>query len=491
MKRTIRNRTIGAVAAAVAVGTLSAPPAQAQQAYGPVAQRAIDGARAYMKANNLESVELDVLLNSLYRNSFPDFAAEWEGLTGITLKSEPLGYTDIPSKVMGECVAKTGAFDIFNDFPYTQPDAASCGVLHPLDEYAAKYKPDFSGIPEAFVAQQYYNGKQYSFVLDGDHIMLVLRKDIVENPQAQAEFKAATGKDLGCPATMADWEEQAKFFHTKAGETRWGITFEQPLYGAMGYRSVNFSHRHFPAYFGGLLFDADMNPQINTPQGIAAIEALASIVQYMPEDIQGWGTPQIYPFWGSGQAYSVMSFPSIFGFGNANPDSKVKGKQLPCVIPATTAGGEPVRRAAEAAGTSYMVSSHSDQPELAYLFIQWLTSPSVGNRAIAHPKGFWDPFRTQNLGVEGIEAKFSREFLEETLENAKFTTSLLYIEGHYEYMKILDNNLAEVMNGNKTAEQAAADIEDGWNDVTEDIGRDNQIDVWRKGVEAGLYVDKL
>ena len=77
------------------------------------------------------------------------------------------------------------------------------------------------------------------------------------------------------------------------------------------------------------------------------------------------------------------------------------------------------------------------------------------------------------------------------MENAKYTTSLLFIEGHYEYMKILDDNLADVMNGNITAEQAAANIEQGWNDVTEDIGRDNQIEVWRKGVEDGLYVDKF
>ncbi len=457
--------------------------------YGPVAQRAIDGAKAYVAQNNLKDAKLDILLNSLYRNAMPDFAAEWKQLTGVTINSEPLGYTDIPSKVMGEAVAKTGAFDIFNDFPYTQPDAASAGVLKALDDYAAKYKPDFSGIAEAFVAQQYYNGKQYSFVLDGDHIILVLRKDIVENPAARAEFKAATGKDLGCPATMADWEEQARFFHTKAGQKRFGIMFEKPLYGAMGYRSINFSHRHFPAYFGGLLFDKDMKPQINTPQGIKAIQGFASVVQYMPEDIQGWGTPQIYPFWGSGQAYSVMSFPSIFGYGNANPKSVVKGLQLPCVIPAADTTG--VRRAAEAAGTSYMVNSYSDHPELAYLFIQWLTSPSVGNRAIAHPKGFWDPFRTQNLGVPGIIKKFSNEFLETTMKNAEYTTSLLYIEGHYEYMKILDNNLADVMNKNISAERAAEKIESGWNDVTDDIGRDNQIPVWRKGVEAGLYVDRF
>jgi multiple sugar transport system substrate-binding protein len=457
----------------------------------PVAARAVEGAKAYIATNNLENPKLDILLNSLYRNAMPDFAAEWKELTGVEIVSEPLGYTDIPSKIMGECVAKTGAFDIFNDFPYTQPDAVGCGVLQPLDEYAAKGEPDFSGIPEAFVAQQQYNGKQYSFVLDGDHIMLVLRKDIVENEAARAEFLAATGKELACPETLADWEEQAAFFHTKAGETRWGVTFDKPLYGAMGYRSVNFSHRHFPTYFGGLLFDEDMNPRINTEQGINAITAFASIVKYMPEDIQGWGTPQIYPFWGSGQAYSVMSFPSIFGYGNANPESVVKDKQIPCVIPATTVGGEPVRRASEAAGTSYEVNAYSDHPELAYWFIQWLTSPSVGNRAIAHASGFWDPYRTQNLGDAGIEAKFGQEFLEATLENSKYTTSLLYIEGHYEYMKILDNNLADVMNNNITPEEAAANIEAGWNGVTEDIGRDNQIDVWRKGVEAGLYVDKF
>ena len=58
-------------------------------------------------------------------------------------------------------------------------------------------------------------------------------------------------------------------------------------------------------------------------------------------------------------------------------------------------------------------------------------------------------------------------------------------------MKVLDNNLADVMNNNLTAEKAAAKIEKGWNRVTEDIGRDYQIKVWRKGVNDGLYVDKF
>jgi ABC-type glycerol-3-phosphate transport system substrate-binding protein len=52
-------------------------------------------------------------------------------------------------------------------------------------------------------------------------------------------------------------------------------------------------------------------------------------------------------------------------------------------------------RAPQAAGTGYMVSAYSKNPELAYLFIQWFTSPSVTDDAIAHPKGFWDPFRLE------------------------------------------------------------------------------------------------
>ena len=470
-------------------GLLTTSPARA--ADDPVATRAVDLAKAYMKKNNLQSVELNMLLNSLYRNAIEDFSDRWLKLTNIKVVSTPLGYTDIPSKIMAEAVAKTGSFDIFNDFPYTMPDAVGAKVVIPLDKYAAMGKPDFSGVADGLKYQQYYDGKLYNIVLDGDHIILALRQDILDNPQVKKEYKAKFGKDPGCPATMDDWEQMAAYFNTKAGDTRWGIKFDKPMYGAMAYRSINFSYRHFPAYYGGLLFDKDMKPQINTKEGIEAIRKFTSIVKYMPEDIQGWGTPQIYPFWGSGQAFSVMSFPSIVGYSNSNPKSEVKGKVLSCLIPTVTWKGKQVRRAPQAAGTGYMVNAYSKHPELAYYYIQWLTSPSVGDEAIAHPKGFWDPFRKSNLTNKAIIDRFGKQFLDTTMENSNYAVSLLMIEGNYEYFKILDNNLAEVMNGNMKPEEAAKKIEEGWNRVTEDIGRPNQIKAWRAGVENGLYGAKF
>jgi multiple sugar transport system substrate-binding protein len=458
---------------------------------GPVADRAIAGAKEYVKAKNLRDPKLTILLSSIYNNSFPDFARKWEELTGIKLEIVPLGYTDIPAKIMQEGVAKTGVYDIFNDFPYTMPDAVGAKVIIPLDQYAAKYKPDFSGIAAGLQYQQYYDDKLYIMVNDGDHLILALRKDLVENPQAMAEYKAKFNQDLGCPDTVAEWAQQASFFQTSEGATRWGVKFDKPLYGALAHRSINFSYRHFPVYMKGLLFDKDMNPRITTPDGIAAIKAFAASVDNMPKDIQGWGTPQIYPFWASGQAYSAMSFPSVISFGSSNPDSVIKGKQIACLIPGKMINGALVRRSPQAAGTGYMVSAYSKNPELAYLFIQWFTSPSVSDEAVAHPKGFWDPFRDDQVNNPAIIGRFGEQIVRTTLENSKYAASLLLIEGNYEYFKILDVNLADVMNKNITADEAAKRIEAGWNKVTSDVGRPNQIRIWRKGVEKGIYLDKF
>jgi multiple sugar transport system substrate-binding protein len=454
-----------------------------------VEERCINGAKAYIKKHNLKDVTLTVLQNALFKNAQPKYDKQWTELTGIKIKSIPYGYTDIPSKIMAEAVAKTGQWDVFNHFPYSVPDAVGAGVMEPLDKYAAKVKPDFSGISGGFDAMQYYNGKLYFLILDGDHIALVLRQDILD--LARDEYKKKFGKEPGCPDTMDELEEMAKYFHTKKGETRWGKTFDKPLYGHMAYRSMNFAYRHYPAYFGGLLFDKDMNPRINTPQGIEAIDKFCRIVKYMPEDVMGWGTPQIYPFWGSGQAFSVTSFPSIVGFGNKNPKSVIKGQQLTCQIPGTIQNGKLVRRSSQAAGAGWAVSHYSKHPELAYYYIQWNSGPNKGDELIADPKGFWDPFRKSNLTNKGVLDKFGKQMVETTIANANNAISLIMLEGNYEYYNVMDKALALVMQGNITPAEAAKQIEKGWNKITEDIGRDNQIKAWRAGVEKGAYIDKF
>ena len=71
----------------------------------------------------------------------------------------------------------------------------------------------------------------------------------------------------------------------------------------------------------------------------------------------------------------------------------MKGKVLSCQVPGSMVKGKLVRRSIQPAGTNYMVSKFSKHPEAAYWFLQWFSGPEVGNRAVADPDGFWEPFR--------------------------------------------------------------------------------------------------
>ena len=80
--------------------------------------------------------------------------------------------------------------------------------------------------------------------------------------------------------------------------------------------------------------------------------------------------------------------------------------------------------------------------------------PERGDEAVAH-RGLLGSLRVDQINNKKILDRFGAEMVKTTIENSKYAASLLLIEGNYEYFKILDNNLADVMNKNITAEEAA------------------------------------
>jgi multiple sugar transport system substrate-binding protein len=457
-----------------------------------VEERAVNGAKAYLAKHNLKDVEQTILLSSLYNNSFPDFSERWTKLTGIKIKIVPLGYTDIPAKIMAEAVAKTGQYDIFNHQMYMLPDAVEAGVVTPLDEYAARGKPFFDDIPRTLRNEMSYAGKLYTFFTDGDQTILALRKDLIELAPARKGFKARFGWEPGCPDTWKQWEELASFFNGTKGQDFYGITLEKDLYGAQEYRSREFGYRWWQGRYASrnkLMFDRTMKPLIDGPEGIETTREMVSLTRHMPKDIFGWGTPQNYPFFAQGNSFSVLAFPSIVGYAQKAQGTLVSGKVLSCVVPGSIVRGKLIRRSVQPAGTNYMVSRYSKHPEAAYWFLQWFTGPEVGNRAIADPDGFWDPFRPSQLRDSRIIAKFGEQFLHVTLENAKIAVPMLPLPGNREYFDALDVSLQEAFHGRITPEEAMKRTARAWDRITDDIGRKRQIEAWRHVVEAGSYFD--
>ena len=97
---------------------LAVYPASAQTLPGTtVEERAINGAKEYLKKHNLANPTQTMLMISLFKNSMPAYAKQWEKLTGVKMQFIEYDYPDIPAKIMAEAVAKTGQYDIFKSIP--------------------------------------------------------------------------------------------------------------------------------------------------------------------------------------------------------------------------------------------------------------------------------------------------------------------------------------------------------------------------------------
>src|SRR5262245_1797798 len=94
-----------------------------------VEERAVNGAREYIKKNNLKNPTLTMLMIARFKNALPALTKQWEELTGVKMKFVEVNYADSAAKIMAAAVPKTGAYDIFNKFPSVVGVAASGGVV--------------------------------------------------------------------------------------------------------------------------------------------------------------------------------------------------------------------------------------------------------------------------------------------------------------------------------------------------------------------------
>src|SRR2546430_14976475 len=113
--------------------SLGVTPVLAQVLPGAtVEERAITGAKEYIKKNNLKNPSLTMLMMSLFKNAMPTFAKQWEELTGVKMTLVESSSTDIPAKIMAEAGAQTGENANLNQLPYGVPAAAGPRGLLPL-----------------------------------------------------------------------------------------------------------------------------------------------------------------------------------------------------------------------------------------------------------------------------------------------------------------------------------------------------------------------
>ena len=138
---------------------------------------------------------------------------EFEKETGIKVEIEAISYIDMHSKLIPQLIAPRGSYDaIVVDF-YWVGEFTKAGWLMPLDDLVAKDGIDTGVyVPKLMDLVGRVDGTLYMLPFYNYSMAVIYRKDLLEDPAEQAEFKAKHGMDLRVPATWDEYWKQVEFF---------------------------------------------------------------------------------------------------------------------------------------------------------------------------------------------------------------------------------------------------------------------------------------
>ena len=454
--------------------------------------------RAVAALNKIQNKpdEITIITIPLLTKAMSSKSGELEAAVGIKLNFIEKGILILHADIMRENVSKIGAFDIISYVPMWTGDFAASGVAMPLDDFVAKYDPDIDGYMGNSADHARFAGKVYGMLADGDAHTYIMRKDIVEHPGERAAFKAKFGRELGCPDTWEEHQQMISFFHRKPGEKLMGQTLEEEFFGTVearvrGRNYVNWMHRFLSK--GKLYFDDQMNPLINSPEGIKATEEFLAAYKEMHPAATGWDSAQLLPHYGGGKAFNTIHFAGTANFAEHPTKSKTRGKNIYCVMPGSMVGGKLIRRTNNAGAFAYGVNSFGQHKEVAYLVAQWLASPKIGSEIILHRSSFYEPVRKIHFEKSGwrdqMEEHYNPSFVASHEKQILITAPLVSLPGSNEYHDRLDIRLHEVLLGRLTPAEAMEKAAEGWDEVTDDEDRDLQIKYWAEQKKLFPTVD--
>lgn len=253
--------------------------------------------QAYAKAtygytvNDITFVEAG--FGELFQKISPTLASGSQDYNLMVVDSQWLGALSEPGWIVK-------ADDVFAANPELDIEPFSSLVTNTYQVY-----PDGSGI-------------RWGFPQMPDTQGVFLRKDLLENAEEQAAFKAATGKDL--PTTYeqlevmeyADLVEMIKFFHRPDKDL-----FGTALMYSKEYDFFSCAYYPFAYSTGGKIWDPTTNDVygiLNSEVNEKAMDEFVGLMQYQPKDAATFGIGNLLDLFNGGKLFSAWQWLAVGAF---------------------------------------------------------------------------------------------------------------------------------------------------------------------------------
>ncbi|NRP90401.1 hypothetical protein GFPCMMHI_06328 [Ensifer adhaerens] len=471
--------------------------------------------KANVKQGEFAGVELTFMgLNNqnLHNFLFRGFLKPWEAYTGAKINWIDLAQADYNARLQQSIATGTVDFDILEMGAPFEGDTAGKGLLSEMPDWVKKQIDIDDYVDYLKPPVGTWDGKTYRVTIDGDCHNFNYRADYFKD-----ETLAKAWKDEGhsgewsVPKTWAQVQEVSKFLKGKKDPLSAGPAYGylDPYKGWGGF-GFYFLEDRATAYVKmpgdpAWLFDPEnMKPLVNSPGWVRAIQEAMDLLSYEPTDqinadpgTTGFqqflaGTGSMVTWWGDIGQQANTSDTSVVGEvaafdilpGSEDVYDRKAGKWVKAK--------DGVNYAPNCAylGWGIYVMARVESDKLKHR-AAWSAAAHLGGKDLAiwtamYPSGFQVHRNSQSKIEEWVAAGYKGDYISNYLKsqfgsyNHPNRAVEPRIPGIFQYYSVAEDELAKGYGGKyKSAQETADAIAAAWEKITDQIGRDKQLKLYR------------
>jgi multiple sugar transport system substrate-binding protein len=446
-----------------------------------------------------------------HNNVFRPLSKAWEEATGATIEWIDVPQDQVFSRVQQGVAAGTVDFDLLEGGGPWEGDILGQGLALEMPDWVMQQieLDDYVNYLKAPVGT--WDGKTYRISIDGDAHNFNYRADVFADQNLADEWASNGGEgEWGVPTTWQQVQEYTKFL--KGTETNgldnYGILDVCKTGGGFSWyffasrATAYVKHPDDKAW----LFDAEtMKPRINNPGFVRAAQDVIDALPHEPADqlnadllktlgqfLAGQGS--MCHWWGDVGSNIYTNSQSVF-IGN---DALQAGFSIlpgsPDVYNSTTGQWDTLPSGPNFAPNDayigwglYVMQQAQDRgvSDAAWDLAAHLGGKDISLWMAVYPSGF-QPYRTSHFNVAdwvavGYPEEFAQAYLDSEDQSYNHPNAAIEprIPGIFQYYVEAENELAKAFAGEISAQEALDAAAAAWEQITDQLGRENQIALYQ------------
>ena len=434
------------------------------------------------------------------------FIASAMQMAGETWAEQTCGEVDVVEFPFGELYPKyltamlqnEATFDVITFAPAWTPDFAPYLSEMPAEIRQTEAWQDIAPVYRDRL--MVWDGVHKSQTIDGDLHTLSYRTDLFSDPAEMAAFEAEYGYPLAAPESWDQYYDIAAFF-TRPDDGLWGTAeaFRRGGQQFWFFFTHAASYTNHPDAPGCMFFHPEtMEAQINNPGWLRALEDYIRSVEYSPPGALNFSSGDIRTAFAGGQVAMNFDWGDTGTISVDPAQSTVAGH----VGSALTPGSDRIYNCLTGEWSQYdsvirspfmafggwqaAVPEASDDLQAAWHFIEWASNPENSLQAAITGGSGVNPYRFSHFetidvwlgNFSQVEAEAYLGAQRGSLEAPNIALDMR-LPGYFSYTEILEIELSRALAGDVEPQDALDAIAEGWDELTDEFGRDEQLAAYR------------